>query len=246
MDLSTLTVASLTDRYNEMTGKSVKVGSYPKSKLISMIREIEDKFAGDFPIAQPQVDPMHPDNLVPPVGIVAQPVNPLTFEEVPGGVGYPAPAPVSEEELAQMDADRLAEREQDQVAARLEKHECPLCGGDPANQTAAGEEGTFLGDSCNFCHDCGKTYNHITGAEVPTRDTKKRRILNPQAKIDAKEEALAASDLTLTYDRNARLWTVASTRKGEALLWNLTSRQFAEFTPAEIVAEAGRRLRPQA
>lgn len=238
MDLSTLTAASLTDRYNEMTGKSVKVGSYPKSKLISMIREIEDKFAGDFPIAQPpkaeepEVDPMRPEEAWPTTEVVAEPVNPLTFEEVPGGVGYPDPAPLSEEEAL--------------VADRLAKHECPLCGGDPSSQTAAGEEGTFLGDSCNFCHDCGKTYNHITGVEVPTRDTKKRRILNPQAKINAKEEALAAADFALTYDRNARLWTVASTRKGEALLWNLTSRQFAEFTPAEIVAQANARLRPQA
>ncbi len=231
MDLSTLSIASLTNRYNEMTGKTIKAGSYPKAKLISMIHEIEDKFAGDFPIAKPEVDPMRPEEAWPTTEVTAGPVNPLTFEEQPGGVGYPAPAPATEEET--------------QVAARLAKHECPLCGGDPANQTAGGEEGTFLGDSCNFCHDCGKTYNHITGVEVPTRDTKKRRILNPQGKIDAKEEALAAADFDLTYDRNARLWIIESRREGERNLWQMKSKTFAEFTPKEIVAAAEARMRTQ-
>lgn len=235
MDLSTLTVASLTDRYNEMTGKSVKVGSYPKTKLISMIREIEDKAAGDFPIAppkaeEPEVDPMRPEEAWPTTEVTSEPVNPLTFEEAPGGVGYPAPA-TDEETL---------------VAERLAKNECPLCGGDPANQTAAGEEGTFLGDSCNYCHTCDKTYNSITGVEVPTRDVKKRRILNPQGKIDAKEEALATANFSLTYDRNSRLWTVASKVETEKNLWNMTSKQFAEFGPKEIVAAAETRIRPQA
>lgn len=249
MDLSTLTVASLTDRYNEMTGKSVKVGSYPKTKLISMIREIEDKFAGDLPITQPkaeepEVDPMRPEesvHMVDDMGPlfpteVEDPadlaLDPLTFEEVPGGVGYPAPAEPTEEEAL--------------LADRLAKGECPFCGGDPANQTAAGEEGTFLGDSCNYCHTCDKTYNAITGVEVPTRDVKKRRILNPQGKIDAKEEALSTANFSLTYDRNSRLWTVASKIETEKNLWNMTSKQFAEFGPKEIVAAAETRIRPQA
>lgn len=230
-DLKTLTAATLTDMYNQFFGKEVKVGTYPKSKMIADLESNPDFVAAQAELDEPEVDPMRPEEAWPTTEVVSEPVNPLTFEEVPGGVGYPDPAPTTDEEAL--------------VAERLAKSECPLCGGDPSSQTAAGEEGTFLGDSCNFCHECNKTYNHITGVEVPTRDQKKRRILNPQAKIDAKEEALAASELSLTYDRTTRLWTVASTRKGEVLLWNLTSRQFSEFTPAEIVAEAGRRIRPQ-
>lgn len=234
MDLSTLTAASLTDLFNQTFGKAVKVGTYPKSKMIADLEAHAAKFDPARPeepeAEEPEVDPMRPEEAWPTVEIVAEPVNPLTFEEVPGGIGYPAPA-TDEETL---------------VAERLAKNECPLCGGDPANQTAAGEEGTFLGDSCNYCHTCDKTYNSITGVEVPTRDVKKRRILNPQGKIDAKEEALATANFSLTYDRNSRLWTVASKVETEKNLWNMTSKQFAEFGPKEIVAAAETRIRPQA
>lgn len=228
-DYSTLTVAALTEMYNEVTGKSIKVGSYPKSKLIPMIEAELDAQASE----DPAIDPMRPEEGWPTQEVISEPVNPLTFEETPGGVGYPEPAPTTEEEASTPEA-------------RLARGECPLCGGCAASQTAAGEEGTFLGDSCNFCHDCGKTYNHITGVEVPTRDTKKRRILNPQAKIDAKEAALTEANFKLEYDRPARLWYITSTIEGEAGVWNLTSKQFAEFTPVEIVASAQTRLRPQA
>ena len=231
MDLSTLTAASLTDMFNQTFGKAVKVGTYPKSKMIADLEAHAAKFDPARP-EEPEVDPMRPEEAWPTTEVTSEPVNPLTFEEAPGGVGYPAPEPTTDEEAL--------------LADRLAKGECPFCGGDPANQTAAGEEGTFLGDSCNYCHTCDKTYNAITGVEVPTRDVKKRRILNPQGKIDAKEEALAAANFSLTYDRNSRLWTVASKVETEKNLWNMTSKQFAEFGPKEIVAAAETRLRAQA
>lgn len=228
-DYSTLSVATLTEMFNDITGKTIKVGSYPKSKLIPMIEAELDAQATEDPAA----DPMRPEEDWPTQEVTSEPVDPLTFEEAPGGVGYPAPAPTTEDEAST-------------VEARLARGECPLCGAEHSAQTAAGEEGTFLGDSCNLCHHCGKTYNHITGVEVPTRDTKKRRILNPQAKIDAKEAALAEANFKLDYDRPARMWYVTSTIEGEAGVWNLTSKQFAEFNQAEIVASAEARLRPQA
>jgi hypothetical protein len=234
MDLKTLTASTLTDMFNETFGKAVKVGTYPKSKMIADLEAHAAKFDPARP-EEPEVDPMRPEEAWPTTEVISEPVNPLTFEEVPGGVDYPAPAPTTEEEKT----DESAE-------SRLARGACPFCGGDPANQTAAGEEGTFLGDSCNYCHDCDKTYNSITGVEVPTRDMKKRRILNPQAKIDAKEAALLEAGFGLTYDRNARLWTVGSNREGELVLWNMTSKQFAEFSPKEIVAQAEARIRPQA
>ena len=248
MDYSTLTAATQTNMFNEAFGKAAKVGTYPKSKMIADLTALEAEASGlyvedldkvqhgddepDPTASAGPLDPMRPEEAWPTQEVVAEPVNPLTFEEQPGGVGYPAPAPATEEE--------------ELIKARLDAHQCPFCGGDAANQTAAGEEGTFLGDSCNLCHDCGKTYNAFTGVEVPTRDTKKRRILNPQAKIDAKEAALLEAGFGLTYDRNTRLWTVASTREGELGLWNMSSKQFSEFNPKDIVARAEVQLRPQA
>lgn len=37
-------------------------------------------------------------------------------------------------------------------------HRCPLCGGDPSAQTAAGKEGTVAGDERNVCHECNQEY----------------------------------------------------------------------------------------
>lgn len=121
--------------------------------------------------------------------------------------------------------------------ALLKAGRCPHCGGDAANQTAAGAEGTFLGDACNECHDCGKVYNSITGEEIhlPARKTKKRVVLNPQSKIDAKVDALHDVGVEVTYDRPARLWRL-STRAGVSFA--LTSRQFSEYTPEELAKHA--------
>lgn len=248
MDYATLSAATLTDMFNAAFGKAVKVGTYPKSKMVADLTAHAAQASGLYTENPDEVqhgddEPASADLSGAPIHKTPTPedeaayqeqqaADPLTFEEQPGGVGYPAPAAPTEEEAL--------------IAARLEKGECPFCGGDPANQTAAGEEGTFLGDSCKLCHDCDKTYNAITGVEVPTRDVKKRRILNPQGKIDAKEAALLEVEFDLTYDRTTRLWTVASNREGEVGLWNMASKEFAGYSPKEIVASAEARLRTQA
>lgn len=113
---------------------------------------------------------------------------------------------------------------------------CPFCNGDPGNQTAAGEDGTFLGDYCAYCHECGKTYNRITGEEVEeTPKSKKRKILNPQPKINAKTDAAVEAGAELTYERETRTWFLM---KGNKTLGQWTSRQFAEITPAGITSRA--------
>lgn len=114
---------------------------------------------------------------------------------------------------------------------------CPLCNGDPSYQTAAGEEGTFLGDSCNFCHKCGKAYNILTGEEVEIATPgsgKKRRILNPQPKIDAKTDACAEQGIEVFYVRADRMWAFTDNVTGKLLL-SMTSRQFAGYSPKELV-----------
>lgn len=227
--------AELTALYNEAFGKAIKVGSYPKAKMIDALRARDDAAGGDFPVAPtptPEVDPMRPEEAWPTVPVVSEPVNPLTFEEAPGGVGYPAPAPKTPEEL-------------ETPEARLARGACPFCGGDPANQTAAGVEGTFLGDACNECHDCGKTYHSISGEEVPAsaKGSKKRRLVNPQGKINAKVDALKAEGFSIEYQRPLRAWEVTSDRENELGIFQITSREFAEYKPAELVALAASRLR---
>lgn len=159
--------------------------------------------------------------------------NPIEFE---AGSNEATPYPVSEEEVAPTPtAEEL-----------LDQDRCPLCGADASSQTAAGVEGTFLGDTCNFCHECGKTYNCITGEEVnvPTEGkSKKRRILNPQVKIDAKVEACAKEGIEVFYDKTARLWTFTDNQTG-GLILHMPSRHFSEFTPTELAAYAAAR-RPQ-
>lgn len=137
--------------------------------------------------------------------------------------------------LAQTTLDEDYDDEAHLVKARLASGDCPLCGAEHSSQTAAGIEGTFLGDSCNFCHDCGKTYNHITGDEVPvgTTSTKKRRIINPQSKINAKVDAVKSLGLDIFYDRPARLWAITDP-KGQKDGVYLASREFAQFSPSEL------------
>lgn len=144
-------------------------------------------------------------------------------EETP----YPAPALEAEE------------TEAEKIERLLDEGACPLCGGDPSNQTAAGAEGTFLGDSCQFCHECGKTYSCLDGQEVdvPAEKgaSKKRRILNPQVKINAKTEACAVEGIEVFYSKPTRLWVISDNLSGKVLT-SMDSRQFAQYTPAELVA----------
>jgi len=108
---------------------------------------------------------------------------------------------------------------------------CPLCGGHSSSQTGAGPEGTFLGDSCNVCHECGKTYNRHTGEEIAEAAGKGRKgPLNPQPKIDAKTATVEAAGGTLTYA--SRKWTVAKGNKSHTM----TSQEFSTFTGEELLA----------
>lgn len=64
----------------------------------------------------------------------------------------------TDEEKAEVDAENLS------------KGACPLCGGDPGNQTPAGKEGTVAGDERNFCHECEREYWRATGEEYTRRN----------------------------------------------------------------------------
>lgn len=113
---------------------------------------------------------------------------------------------------------------------------CPLCGGVPENQTSAGPEGTFLGDSCVFCHSCGGTWSVYNGERVEVKENgtpKKRRIINPQSKINAKVEACRTQKISAYYDKPTRLWTFVDLETG-VLLLNLDSRTFSEYSPKEL------------
>lgn len=144
--------------------------------------------------------------------------------------------------LAQLEKEKEAlPAEAPSVETLLKAGRCPFCSGDASSQTAAGAEGTFLGDSCNMCHECGKSYNIYTGEEIhlPERKTKKRVVLNPQSKIDAKVEALHEIGAEVHYDRPSRLWHF-STRAG--IFFSMSSRQFSEYSPEELAKYAALNL----
>lgn len=61
---------------------------------------------------------------------------------------------------------------------RLAKGHCPLCDGDSSSQTAGVEPGKeHLSPNKMFCHECGKYYHNITGAEMADKGV-------PRAKAD--------------------------------------------------------------
>lgn len=137
-------------------------------------------------------------------------------------------------------AKMIADLEAHDKENQTNPHACPFCGGDPSNQTPAGEEGTFLGDFCNECHECGKIYNAISEEEVeglPETASKKRKILNPQNKINAKTEACAKEGIEVFYDKSARTWAFADNTNGMIFI-EMTSRQFSGYSPKELAAYA--------
>ena len=161
--------------YNEVTGKTVKKGSYTRAKLFEKLEALVDE-------------------------------NPDPVDEV---------APTGA---------------------------CPLCEGDPANQTSCGEEGTFLGDSVNHCHGCDQTYNRFTGEPVEIGTPKKRRILNPQVKIDEKVELCRKEGIEIFYSKPDRLWVFADNTDGNQFL-SMKSRQFAEYSAKELAIHAAKKLK---
>ena len=144
-----------------------------------------------------------------------------------------------EDNLARVDAlieDDVADYPQEAYEAEATPAEgsCPLCGGDPANQTAAGAEGTFLGDNVQVCHECGKAYSIHSGEEVEEIEppkSKKRRLLNPQPVIDKKTKLLDEAGFTLYYDRPTRTWWMGE----EGNLITMSSRALSEYTPEELL-----------
>lgn len=228
-DLST---ADLTAQYNDRSSKSVKVGSYTRAKLITAL-EAWDTTEKALKAALEARD-------TPEKALEAP------FEIGEGqGVAYPAPAVegAPEENPAHVGLDKTPVVEE-AVEVKgtpttlfhiLKAGNCPFCEGDPANQTAAGEDGTFLGDSARTCHECGKSYNAHTGEEVIVPGegkSKKRRIMNPQGKINAKMDALAKESIDAAYDRTSRLWVF---ERG-FFSSSMTSKEFSAYTPAELTS----------
>lgn len=212
------TLKSLTDIFNAQTGKSVKVGSYTKAKLIETLKaqaRIQEIAEDPLPGFARNLDKA-------PTAALAKKTK-IEFEP---GSNESAPTPHEvEPPKAEAEADGS----------------CPLCGGEPCSQTAAGAEGTFLGDDCCFCHECGKTWNHHNRKEVEVNlqgSSKKRRILNPQVKINAKVEACEAVGIRVEYNKPTRLWVFV---KGGAILSSMTSREFAQYSPTELVAYIAKR-----
>lgn len=58
--------------------------------------------------------------------------------------------------------------------SRLNAGECPVCGGDAANQTAAD---ATEGQNFNFCHECGATYSAIDGSIKKPKSAKRSRAI---------------------------------------------------------------------
>ncbi len=117
-----------------------------------------------------------------------------------------------------------------EAETEVEDGGCPFCGADHSSTTAAGEEGTFLGDSCNFCHVCSRAWNIVTKEEVDVNAKAKRTPLNPQPRIDKKVAAIEEAGGTLVFEH--RLWVVTLGKKA----FSLTSRQFAQLrTPEQFI-----------
>jgi hypothetical protein len=115
---------------------------------------------------------------------------------------------------------------------------CPFCSAPNCSLTAAGPEGTFLGDSVYLCHECGRAHHIFTKEEVnlpgsKTGKGKGRRILNPQYKINAKIEAVKAVGGTLEYDRPIRTWWMTLPGKQPV---KLSSREFSTLTPETLIS----------
>lgn len=114
---------------------------------------------------------------------------------------------------------------------------CPFCEA-AEDQTPAGPEGSFLG-AARTCGNCGKTYNQFSGEEVknmPDKKAAKRKPLNPQYKINAKVDAVAAAGGKLAFDKEGRQWVLTKRGKDPK---RMTAQEFANETPETLVAAIG-------
>lgn len=221
-DIKILSTPELVALYNGTFTKTVKVGTYTRGKMIADLLAA----AGSEPKA-PVADfgDMTGGYYPKPTG-----AEPPAEEPDPWGVA-------KEVELKDMEPLYPTEVDGFDWTAMLDENRCPLCGGAETAQTSAGEEGSFLG-ACNTCTACGKTYSCITGVEVEVTKLsgKKRKILNPQTKINAKNDALIKVGLSQSYDRVTRLWTISEDATGKLL--SITSPNYASKNPADLLAFA--------
>lgn len=122
-------------------------------------------------------------------------------------------------------------------AHEIDETRCRFC--QSTNISAGGEIGSFLG-AATVCGDCSKTYNTFSGEEITPSATagvkKKRQPLNPQYKIRAKAEAVQAAGGNLSFDKEARQWTLVSP---SGLLFLYTALEFSAHTPETLVALLG-------
>ena len=122
----------------------------------------------------------------------------------------------------------------DQLEA-FDNEGCPFCHAPAADQTAAGPDGTYLGDCCNLCHHCYKAYTRLTKVEVQLGKSGKgkRAPINPQYKIDAKVRVVEAAGGRLTYNKATRYWVLSMPGQADFLL---SPHQFSLLTPETILA----------
>ena len=112
---------------------------------------------------------------------------------------------------------------------------CPFCDAEASDMTAAGPEGTFLGDSVLLCHKCGKAHNIFSGVEVnlPKGRKSRKAPINPQYKINKKVAAVEAAGGTLTYDKSTRLWALQLPHHKAPVL--MTSQEFSQVDHKTIL-----------
>lgn len=220
-DFATLSTEDLVATYNATFGKAIKKGSYTRTKMIEALEaqaRIQEIAEDPLPGFARNLDKALIQSLAKKTKIEFEP-----------GSNESAPTPHEVEVPKAEDEDEA-------------DGSCPLCGGDPSSQTAAGAEGTFLGDDCCFCHECERTWNHHNRKEVEVNlqgSSKKRRILNPQVKINAKVEACEAVGIRVEYNKPTRLWVASVPGEVEGVrtvIAGMDSRTFAQYSPAELSA----------
>lgn len=128
------------------------------------------------------------------------------------------------EEEAKADKGEAQEEENNDPTA------CPFCSS--INFVPAGQAGTFLGDAGLICNDCNKSWNKLTGQELPAAEKKRKAPLNPQYKINAKVDAVHKAGYSLTFDKTTRLWTLTTVNGGSI---EMDAKEFSHHTPESLV-----------
>lgn len=109
---------------------------------------------------------------------------------------------------------------------------CPSCGS-TADPEAQGEAGTFSA-GIGRCPDCEHTFNLFTREPVEIGSKKKRRLLNPQHKINAKKDKMKEYGVEIKYDRTTKEWTFHDNAADGKEVYRMNSQVFANHTPASL------------